>query len=511
MKKNKLYIILAFSILSSSLLMSCQKQKPSVQISGEIDVEDDDLEEKTVRKKDIVEQYDFKNLPVPEPINPAAIIDSSHNFVSDYESSVSTGDEENKPIEVNTIYSYYARNLSNRSQLAYREILVGALNANENVAITKPIKKDELEKIMNIMFLDTPEAFMLEHKYEYTTDSSGNVSNVKLFFNMSKKTQKNTYDDYLVQLTNYSERIKQSKNTLDGVENTLSINFKVNNTRKLSDETKNRLYDNGIIPNSKSFESNNTYFSSETKGLPSNFIAASKAYVAILRDSGIDACVKVGTLLNPIHYKNDIEKSNIKINKIKDVNNLISEEQKSNGTTKVTCDFKDFYSWICVKINGQWYNIDPYLLSFTKFNVSESVRNTIFSSSPLFLVDDYLMSQSRMFYINDILLGQSEPSTNRIFQPIYRKGKYVPEQDSERLSNFMDSIVEKMSETDTNMIFYQFSSRENFSEFNKKFDERVTLFNKQYKNPIRRYKIYKNEELLTIIIYDITKKDMRTR
>ena len=79
-------------------------------------------------------------------------------------------------------------------------------------------------------------------------------------------------------------------------------------------------------------------------------------------------------------------------------------------------------------------------------------------------------------------------------------------QNASKLTTLMDAIIEKVSRRDTEYIYYQFGSRENYSDFVKRFDERVTIFNRQYKSPIRSYKVYKDEELLLFCVYDVVKK-----
>lgn len=508
---NKKTILLSMLILSLLLLFTgCKKEENRrTLISGDVEVSDEDLK-KEAEAKDKAEinsgeQYDFRNLPVPEPINPAAIIDSSASFVGEYNSAASNSDEDEEPIPVTTLYSYYARKLSQRSQLAYREILVAALNGQENVTITKPVSKEEIEKIMNIMFLDTPEAFMLEHEYKYTIDSTEKVSSVSLFYCMSPTSLREKYNEYVKGVVELAEGVKKSTDTVEGISSLMkSLDFDLK--FQLSDSIEERDYDAlGILSSSKSLESNTMYFLQGAGPVAKqNYIASSKTYVAVLREAGIDACVKVGTLLNPRHYLKD---NNYHVEKPLEFDNLITES-KSNGVVHVKCNFNSLYSWIAVKVNKQWYNIDPYFFDFFNIKLDSSLLDKLTEAGPMFLVDDYLMSQSRIFYINDILLGRSEPSTGRTFQPLYREGKYVPVQDASKLIDLMDYMVEKMSESNTKGLYYQFGSRENFSDFVKRFDERVSLFNRQYKNPIRSYKLYTNEELLIVAVHEIVKKDV---
>lgn len=513
--KKTLALFLVLSI-SANVLVGCGKkeEKKPTLIKGDIEVSEEDMDKKTNDSlKKTGEQYDFRNLPVAEPVNPAAIIDSATRFTSEYESAENTETGEDEPISVDILYSWYARNLSQRSQLAYREILVGALNRKESVTITKPVSKDEFEKIMNIMFLDTPEAFMLEHEYEYTIDSTDKVSSVKLFYSISEPVQKHMYEQYVKILTNYSEEIRRSSNSAEAVERLLKS--ETMSITKAPDKDKvnelEREFDSaGIFSQNRSLQSNALFLAGKTnlRLTGQNYIAASKVYVAILRDAGIDAAVKVGTLLNPKHYLKD---NDYYVAKPINMDNLINEKIVGNGVTHVTCNFNSLYSWVSVNINNKWFNVDPFFTDFFKMNLDDTLRDSIKEAGPMLLVDDYLMSQSRIFYINDVLLGRSEPSNGRTFQPLYRNGNYVPEQDAKKLTDLMDYAVERMTTSGTNYLFYQFGSRENFSDFVNRFDERVTLFNKQYKNPIRSYKLYQNEELLLIGVHSIVKKDVREK
>lgn len=483
-----------------------KEEKKETTISGDVEV-DEDIEEKINRSEELAkatEQYDYKNLPVAEPVNPSAIIDSSPSFVSEYESAISK--EDDGMIEVNTITSYYARQLPERSQLAYREVLAGALNRKENIAISKPINKSEFEKVMNIIFLDTPEAFMLRHKYEYTIDSTEKVSGVKLIYAISKSDQEFMYDEYVKNLVKASEKIKNSNNTADAIQSLYSQG-KYKPYRGVEEKVSESLSESGFSSEAYDVFSNTYALTNPAKSLPQNYIASSKTFVAILRESGIDAAVKVGNLLNPEYYDNSRD---IHVDTAKDLSEMIQEDI-GNGIVKVTCDFSSLYSWVSVKINGNWYNVDPGFLDMDplEFN-SYSVRD-IYDLGPMTFVDDYLISQSRTFYINDILLGESDPCTSRIFQPMYRSGKYVPVQNASKLTTLMDAIIEKVSRRDTEYIYYQFGSRENYSDFVKRFDERVTIFNRQYKSPIRSYKVYKDEELLLFCVYDVVKKDTRQK
>ena len=492
-------ILFTSVLFTSTLLTACKKEDDGPNlIQGEVEVEDEKKEE--VKKPDNIEHYDYRNLPPAEPVDPLSIINKSGDFSDRYDRDTLDDGKDDKGIKVDVIYSYYARALPKRSQIAYREILSAALNRRNTVNLTKSVSKSELEKIMNIMFLDTPEAFMLDTKYQYNIDSVGNVSSVNLYYSMSPETQALYYDEYTTQINVYAEQIRTSENTVEAVKS-LAANIEIRPDYSLNPES---FEDAGVSVKFKSLK-NQPLFLMRSAGLSPNLIGIYKSYVAILREAGIDAAIMVGQLTNPEHYTGDLEY--LGYNK-----DYIKEDVEGSKVT-VTCDYSRLYAWIKVCINKKWYNVDTYFPALDKsVNKNESIKNIYKENSRdlLFLVDDYLIAQSRIFYMNDELLGQSDPATGRTFQKYYRKGLYVPDQTEDKIANFIDSVVERMPENKGEPIIYQFGSRDNFSTFVDKYDERVGVFNRQYKQPIRNYKMYSNDETLTIIIYDIVKRKSRT-
>ena len=69
--------------------------------------------------------------------------------------------------------------------ISYNEIYEAALTFQSEVVLSKKISPAALMQIMNIIYLDTPELFMLETIYEYDTESNGNVHKVYLKYNMT--------------------------------------------------------------------------------------------------------------------------------------------------------------------------------------------------------------------------------------------------------------------------------------------------------------------------------------
>ena len=150
MKIKRIIALACSALILVTSLAGCKNDQTTINPNGEIEVSEE-IDTSDVVSEQEMPVYDYKNLPASNELS-------------------------GKEIET----SYYARELSDRNKGCYDEIYNAALTFQTEVVLSSShvVSPESLKKIMNIIYLDTPELYMLETEYSYDLDSSGNVSKI---------------------------------------------------------------------------------------------------------------------------------------------------------------------------------------------------------------------------------------------------------------------------------------------------------------------------------------------
>ena len=396
---------------------------------------------------------------------------------------------ESDPLEVKEIQSYYARKLSNRSKLTYDEVYNAAEKKETEFVLNQKVSVDEFKKIMNIIFLDTPEFYYLRSRYYYETDASGYVSRVKLYYLLTQN-----------QIAETEKKAKQDLTTKISDLRALSTQYEVESSAYLS------LLDSYIPNISKiSFDYDDPELCSSLFGpmcfSRGNDKAVAKAFTYYCRMTGIDSAVVIGDFISA-DFSKEIGLGIKSENSSGQGKNIYIEKSNSSGTL-VVCNYDDLYAWNIVQINNQWYHVDIPIASawHNSEQAFEQVNRENFM--PFFNLNDYAISQSRLFYMNEDILGILPECKENTFQYYYRTGDffldYTYNQTITAINKKLDSMVQERKDR----VIIQFISESCFDNFKKLWEEQVNKYNENRNNPIQNYDIIYNRESLMVYVYNL--------
>ena len=377
MKKNMKFI---FSILLLTFIFSgCGKQEEtSVNINGEVEVSET-TENTQNNTENSLPVYDYKNLPV-----------------SDKQSE--------KEFE-----SYYKGLLSERNRICYDEIYNAAQNFQNELVLSKSISPETLRDIMDIIYLDTPELYMLEPSYEYDTDVNGTVYKLYLKYCISEKnfeTYKNTFLESTIPLISALKNSKdQSSIELEIISRIENINYSVKLKEGFFEDYIGKHPEDSILTIIK-------------KGTGSS-IAMAKFFNYYCRKAGVNSTIILGEITDT-NYANNI---GLQLNEYKPLSEIYTEKVEGSHVC-VDIDYSSFYAWNIIELNNEWYHVDiPFYIK--AYSNMEIERIKLEKARMLLNVDDYTISQSRLFFVNEEILGLTPECNSKTFQSIYRQGDYI--------------------------------------------------------------------------------------
>ena len=436
--------------------VGCGNKKPTQNINGEveeatIDTPDNSKNEQAI---DQLPTYDYKNLPKSNALSK-----------EDYN-------------------SFYAEQLTTNMKITYDEIYNAAKEFLAETVLSKPVSPENLQKIMNIIYLDTPELFMLETDYSYDTDANGNVSKIYLKYIIEPEYR----EQIMKQAVSDSSRIVSS---LRNEDNELEVEM------KLLKQMEQSRYSSKNIQEGFTSEHYKDSFYAMLRGTGSD-IARAKYFSYFCRKAGINATIMVGELTSTnLFVGTTYEKP-----AFKNVEDIIVK-MVDGSHVDVSCDYSGLYAWNIIQLNEKWYNVDTMLTSVLKEKDpyfadvdSESIRLLV-------NVDDYIISQSRIFYMNEDLLGLTPQCNDKNFQFKYREGKFILNYNTSQMpiiiSKKLDELISKKSKS----VIYQFGTEESFDLFVSIFDKSVEIYNKNNGNAIQNYAIEPHRDFLTVVIKDL--------
>ena len=455
MKAKRILTLLLASILLLTSLTACGNKQPQIiNPNGEIEVSE---EPNSAPKEEHLPTYDYKNL---EPSNKL----------------------EGKEIEV----SYYASKLNERNLISYNEIYEAAMTFQAEVVLSKKISPTALMQIMNIIYLDTPELYMLENIYEYDTESNGNVHKVYLKYNMTPETYIVFNEQFLKKTLSDINSLKQGK-----------TEFEVEN--KIVEKLNSKMFNNSSSNAIEEFYSSSPLSSIFTivRSSKGNHLAFAKLFNYYCRKTGLESAVVIGELTNTDYAK----QIGLNIGTYKPLTEAI--KQTIDGThVKVNIDYSCFYAWNIIKLNNQWYHVDV-LFPELWHQSTEGIKDYDISINTTINVDDYTISQSRLFHVNEDLLGLIPECNQKTFQSLYRSGNYFLNYNANQIVVVVNSKLDEFVRNKTKMAYYQFDSEEVYDIFISSFDEIVEAYNENNANVIQNYSIIENKETLSIVIYKL--------
>lgn len=393
--------------------------------------------------------------------------------------------------------SYYMRQLSARSQQIYNEIYAGAMAHQKQVVLSQAVPQMVVEKIMHILFLDSPELFMLEPSFECRKNSQGNVESVRLEYNCTKAQQQKAaalfqaaLSDVLMAWTDKTTENDVEKSVLEKMSGLEFGKFRENRS------------DPALPQSASAYDSAYTALTGR-KDVSS--LGISKAMVYLLRQSGVDAAVVVGEFVNPAYLKS----GGYPVSDFKGADGVARRKLKEKNTVHVTYNYSFLYAWTTIRLNENWYHVDPVFCKVAQNNVRDldgmNLPDNPLCGLPLPLtinVDDYTISQSRMFHISEDLLGVVPACLKHDYQVLYQSGDAVVNYTASQIPIKIESLLEDLVENKTPARVLQFCSEQTYNDFLNQFESSLNAFNKDRKDPIRSWQMLTNRQGLAVILYN---------
>ena len=459
MKIKRIIALACSALILVTSLAGCKNDQTTINPNGEIEVSEE-IDTSDVVSEQEMPVYDYKNLPASNELS-------------------------GKEIET----SYYARELSDRNKGCYDEIYNAALTFQTEVVLSSShvVSPESLKKIMNIIYLDTPELYMLETEYSYDLDSSGNVSKIYLKYVISQSDYEELNKTIVQTLTDTTSQFKYAETEYDAE---LSIVETIESVFYVT-KMENPDYFSGKNPTSSFFTIIRT-----TSG---DHLAFAKAFSYYCKKIGIDSAVVVGELTNTDYAK----EIGINIGQYQGTGGAFKET--TDGThVDVNIDYSTFYAWNIIKLNDKWYHVDVLFPKQWKEAHSEETQNIAADKLRTTLnVDDYTISQSRLFYVNEDILGLIPECNSKIFQSSYRNGNYFLNYTAGQINVPITQKIDELVENKLTTILYQFGSEETYDIFMKKFDQIIEGYNENNEDVIQNYRLIENKETLSVLLTDL--------
>lgn len=426
------------------------------------------------RPNNVIEFGDIENAPTPSPSgddeddNNTSVSLPYYDVTNLIQARAYTSSD--KVVERT---SYYKEQLSSRQRRAYDAIYNTAESRYSTLELesSQMLKPEELETVMNVIFLDTPELFYLNNEYSYQTNSEGYIYRIYLFYNMSnEEIEKIEYDLARKKPEMLTYRKSNDYDTISRV----ILQLRDGDYASLSIDEYGSFNDNCTVP-----------FISSKK----NSIGLSKTIMYWLRNLGIDCSIVLG---EPV---SDSLSDNYEL-----VANYIRfKDQTFDGTTyHVRMNYSYYWAWNVVKIDDTWYNLDV-----TYSNLLNTKYRYIEKDS-LYFVSDQTLSQTRLFYMNEDILGLSPSCTEVGFQATYRKGNYILTHTEEQMILRLRQELALIDQSNSTSKIWQFADEETFNYFIDNFKEQFESYNNTYSNPFGDvYKLESNRDSLYVSLSGI--------
>lgn len=441
-----------------------------------------------------------------------AVQQAPTNPISDYDyKNLEASDE----LDEDPKGSYYVSIMDDRRRLTFQDIYNEIKKCSPSITITRAISEDDIQKIMNIMLMDTPEFFHLAYSYSYTLDANQNVAKL--------------YPKYLMKKSEYAVFFEK----MDAWAASISQSAKERSSQKIDDKSKTTQYDTELeIITSET----NTFFKkfSETtlsineKDNPSssfnnitllgekydyfskridiaktmlgvredfyNSESLSKAFCYVARKVGLETSCIVGELTD-----NQL----IEFGGRKEAFSPPSRSivKKSDGLNREITINDCFYYWNIIKLNNCWYHFDLYyqtVLSnyFEKYSLDGKFL-------PFINMADPFASASRLSFYSEDLLGQLPYCYSLVFQHPYRTGNYFPEYNTSQMTIAINELLLSAVSTKKTNVCLQLASLDNYKLFIKLFPDLLEQYNTNNKHAIRTYKLIENPASYSVFLVDI--------
>lgn len=389
--------------------------------------------------------------------------------------------------------SWYSENiLSDRARISYSELKNAIENMEKEVIFSKGVSENEFHKVMNIIYFDTPESFALKYQYQYELDENQNVKKAKLDYVIDKKLYKDIIEEFN---SKKNKSIKASRGMTD-IEAVNSISDEIKDRIKLIEKEQRK---------GKPMNNFSTIMCDYNKNGATS-LGISSLVIRKFRDIGLDCFVKVGSITDAGLHESSKELKNKDPKDLKKIKESIDpstfknsditkykDVKKKDKVTTVSIHPEYMHSWVMVKVDGKWLNVDPYY-DF----VANIYRNT--KKSTCTLSPDFLLAESRNFSNNEDLFGVVPTCEDINYLKSVKDKALVLHKNKQEMAEYLKKEMEENVKSKRKEYYHQFVDKETMLLYLREFENAYEESNKISENAMTYYvmEIDKSRNLVEI-------------
>ena len=89
--------------------------------------------------------------------------------------------------ESGPLVSFYRNNLNGNQQKLYDDVLETVKQHRTSYLLATSLPKEEVQQVMAIVFMDNPDLFFVDKKYQYSVNDEGKIKNLTFLITKPKK------------------------------------------------------------------------------------------------------------------------------------------------------------------------------------------------------------------------------------------------------------------------------------------------------------------------------------
>lgn len=318
--------------------------------------------------------------------------------ISDPMSNGSVKKSSSKIPSYNYVSSYYIQFLSQQNQQIYSKLKDSIKACQTDIFLSEPCSQSDFQKIINILYFDTPELFNFKPSYKVELNDAGSVYELKPEYYYSK-------EEYVNKKTSL-ENLVQSKIHEAKTDNLSDYQYEQKILSYIFSFP--CLISNDNLPSSVYEPTKDSAYNplSGNEGSP---LSIAKSFSWFCQAAGIECPVVLGELVN---YDGYAKTQNSNVPAFKNICYKQVASKKNVQEISTTIDFNGMYAWNMINLSDKWYHVDiPFSL------YSKKVSSNSYSWG--INIFDSMLAENHIFHWNDEILGLSPSAKDdNLYAPI---------------------------------------------------------------------------------------------
>lgn len=368
--------------------------------------------------------------------------------------------------ESGPLVSFYRNNLNGNQQKLYDDVLETIKQHRTSYLLATSLPKEEVQQVMAIVFMDNPDLFFVDKKYQYSVNDEGKIKNLTFSYNKTKEEEQAITD----QLEKSAQLGEINMNELTPVK--LASMFNSFNASKFVAEPTTLGDVSGRID---TVNINNQTLS--------NFI------VFALRRNKIPASIVYGENINS-SYSN--------------LPDAFDNGNVTDSGSEVVFNTSKIYSWVIVRIKEEYFHFDIWMNEFFKNYVHDKTGFEV-NYNPFLGMTDEQAANSRLMDVGRQYLGTSEYADTPEKTMLYNTdASYVVSSDNELRKKLQEDLTHTLAGEQgvKNRIFKFISNPRDYTRLSPSIEMQLKGLNLD-KYSLRSYDFFTDSYSQSFAVYNI--------